>query len=124
LDFTLSQPGLEACVVETDDGCAVIKKAGDTGFAEPRNTEISGRWHHHRAQRGFDVFDFFDAHRNELCNVLSLGDFLKREGIDRRVHGPSLNYVLDTALAEIRHHAATRPHRLLVRRLEREGWLA
>jgi hypothetical protein len=123
LDFTLSQPVLEACVVEADDGCAVIKKAGDTGFAEPRNTEIAGRWHRHRAQRGFDVFDFFDAYRNELCNVLSLDDFLAREGIDRRTQRPSASYLLETIVAGVRHTVATRPHRLLVRRLEREGWL-
>lgn len=124
LDFTLSQAGLEACVVDSDSGCGVIKKTGDLGFAVPRDTEIAHQWHRHRAQRGFDVFDFFDARKNELCNVLSIDDFLTREGIDRRVHRSSLAYILDRTVAEIRHNVATRPHRLLVRRLEREGWLA
>jgi hypothetical protein len=124
LDFTLSQPGLTAYIVDSDRGCGVIKKNANPSVDDHRHTEMARRWFHHRSMHGFDVFDFFRAHRNELCNVLSLDDFLAREGIDRWVHGPSLAYVLDVTIAEIRHHAATRPHRLLVRRLQREGWLA
>jgi len=123
-DFILSEPGLTAYMVETDCGCAVIKKTGSLRFADRQNNEVARQWRLHRSKRGFDVFDFFNAHRNELANVISLGDFLALEGIDRHVHRSSPAHLFETMIAEVRHNVATRPHRRLVHRLEREGWLA
>lgn len=124
LDFIFSEPGLTAYIVETDRGCGVIKRTGSLRFANHRNDEVARQWRLHRSERGFDVFDFFNAHRNELADVISLGDFLAREGIDRNVHRSSPAHLFETMIAEVRHNVATRPHRRLVHRLEREGWLA
>jgi len=123
-DFILDEPQVISCVVDTDGGCAVIKRIAPGTPRSHRRDQLVRAWFQRRAEHGFDVFEFFLAHRQELANVISIDEFLRLNGISKSKWRPSWPRIVRTVRAELRNAVATRPHRILIRRLARGGWLS
>jgi hypothetical protein len=124
IDFVWSQPEISYYTVDTDSGCGIIRKQTGQSPAPQFSAAVYAGWRERRAARDFDVFDFFDQHRVELTNQVSVDEFLVRESLAREDLVPSPRYLMHCAAAEARNFIATRPRRRLQRQLQAGGWLS
>ncbi len=69
LKLRIERPDISICTVDTDEGCAVIQKGSQELFKtnEPESVIYE--------------YPFFDAHRTEILNLISVREFRKRFGI-------------------------------------------
>ncbi len=83
VDFLRWNPALDFYTVDADYGCAVVTRAGalDPARRSPRpRPEILRIWNALGANSD-DRYRFFDGHRAELLNLVSVATFLEREGL-------------------------------------------
>jgi hypothetical protein len=83
IDFVAGEPDLDIYTVDTDYGCAVLTKrppAAVLGNASRPDPEALKGWKAIGADFR-DRFRFFDAHRGELLNLVTIPEFLEREGV-------------------------------------------
>ncbi len=69
LKLRLENKDLSIYTVNTDEGCTIIQKGSQTVFTS--NTPESEMY----------TFDFFNKHRKEILNLISVREFKKRMGI-------------------------------------------
>jgi hypothetical protein len=84
IDFVWSRQQVDHYTVDTDYGCGLVKKLAGSGKEQTGSgpaSEMVEQWRRERTSRGYEVFDFFDKHRRELLNLVSVDDFLAREGV-------------------------------------------
>ena len=83
IDFVAGEPRIEIYTVDTDYGCAVLRKTPPAAVTRaelrPDSTALDG-W------RGIgadfvDQYRFFDAHRVKLLNLVTIAEFFDREGL-------------------------------------------
>lgn len=83
LDFVLADPALDYATVDTDYGCAIVRRPLPVRAAPrgPRPApEIVEGWH----AAGADTaarYRFFDRHRADLLNLIPVQVFLDRENV-------------------------------------------
>jgi hypothetical protein len=83
IDFVWSRQ-VDHYTVDTDYGCGLVKKPVGHGKEQTGAglaSKTVERWRRERTARGYDIFDFFHKHRRELLNLVSVDDFLAREGV-------------------------------------------
>jgi hypothetical protein len=83
VDFLFSHPELAYYTVDSDCGCGVIKHASSERVAVTKgvaHSELMRLWRLHISE-GHEMFDFFDEHRKELLNLISVADFLAAENL-------------------------------------------
>jgi hypothetical protein len=83
IDFTEGRPGIEFYTVNTDFGCAVVRRqARDTAPATVGGADGRARALWRALERDHESrFHFFDSRREDLLNLVSVETFLAREGI-------------------------------------------
>jgi hypothetical protein len=79
IDFVAGEPDLDVYTVDTDYGCAILRKRSPGVPLRPDPEALKG-WKAIGADFR-DRFRFFDAHRGELLNLVTIRKFLKREGM-------------------------------------------
>jgi len=122
LDLVGSLPDATWYTVDTDYGCGVIRKRpGENQTAGSGEREIFQQWDRLRSRNQYDVFDFYEQHRRELLNLISVEDFLVREGIPRRFLLPTPAYGLQRAATWL-HATYARFRRAGLARLRWRRW--
>jgi hypothetical protein len=74
IDFALSEPAIEFYTVAADYGCAVVKRGPP---ASPTYSSASD-WRKR--------YDYFDSRRRGLVHLISVAEFLDREGLRWPIH--------------------------------------
>ena len=64
LKLRMEKPDLAICTVDTDYGCGIIQRGHQKLFSAPPNTDVY-------------TFDFLQAHRKEILNLISVRQFKK-----------------------------------------------
>ena len=83
IEFVLSHPDVSYCTVDTDYGCGVIKKDPEQESIRAESyRELLELWSFAK-ERNPDMFEFFFQHRDRFLKLISVEDFLSREGIQR-----------------------------------------
>jgi hypothetical protein len=65
LKLRIEEPDLEIFTVDTDEGCAIIRKGKQECFVKPTDTKIYN-------------FDFFDKNRRQALNLISVDEFKEK----------------------------------------------
>lgn len=83
IDFVAGEPDLDIYTVDTDYGCAVLRKrppASVPAAASRPDPEALRGWN--AAGADFrDRFRFLDSHRGKLLNLMTVAEFLEHEGL-------------------------------------------
>ena len=83
IDFVAGEPDLDIYTVDTDYGCAVVRNRPPAAVAaagsRPDPEALKG-WNAVGADFR-DRFRFFDSHRGKLLNLMTVAEFLEREGL-------------------------------------------
>src|ERR1700722_11416255 len=86
IDFVFALPELSYYTVDTDFGCGVIQKAPAAQGTPVRKpdavVDLSESWRAAR-NRDADMYSFFDQHRRDLLNLVSVRQFLAAEHVPR-----------------------------------------
>jgi hypothetical protein len=83
IDFTEGRPDIEFYTVDTDFGCAVVRRqpsAAAPPIVDAPGREARARWQDLEGGQE-SRFRFFDSRREDLLNLSSVETFLAREGL-------------------------------------------
>jgi hypothetical protein len=89
VDFLAQEPSLEAYTVDADFGCAVVRRGRPNrkGGARLRPDPAALTGWQAAGPDHADRFRYFDRHRAELLNLISIEEFQDREGLPSATQG-------------------------------------